>query len=405
MEDSNLVNTQSIANILTLRYDPTIRPRLPPKIWKDFISELKPISHTHLEHIICEEIFKKIDNANSKDICIALSGGIDSTLMLCLTRKIFPNLKINAVSIRFANSVDETGQAARIAENFEAEHHIIDVENYLEELPKAISIIKQPFWDLHWYHVVKKSSQIGNILISGDGGDEVFGGYTFRYEKFIKNLKTNSRPIDKIHNYLDCHIRDHVPDQEKLFGQKIPFSWSMIDKQMMQFFDNPLTPIEQVFLADYNGKLLYNFNPINSKICNHFGVEVIAPMLSEKIISYGLSIPWNLKYDEINGIGKLPLRILLKENNAINLVSKQKLGFNVNTINLWKTHGFDICSQFLESSHVIENDWINRNWVKKYLKKEQEDIRYINKFYGLLALEIWYRLFISKDMSKDEKLI
>ena len=65
------------------------------------------------------------------------------------------------------------------------EHHIVHLKNYLSELPKAISIIKLPFWDLHWYYVVKKAKTLSKTLISGDGGDELFTGYTFRYKKFL----------------------------------------------------------------------------------------------------------------------------------------------------------------------------------------------------------------------------
>ena len=402
--DINSLDIKSIVNILTLRYDPTITPNLTPKNWKDFVSDDKPISYENIEDMISEEISKKIDHIGSQGVCIALSGGVDSALMLCLTRKLFPNLKINAVSIRFANSLDETGDAARIAEHFEAEHHIIDVENYLEELPKAISIIKQPFWDLHWYYVVKKSSTLGSILISGDGGDEIFGGYTFRYKKFLKNTKIKSKPETKFHNYLDCHERDHVPDQEKLFGKKIPFSWNLISEHIMPFFKTPLSPIEQVFLADYNGKLLYNFNPINSRICEYFGVNVIAPMLSDKVISYGIKIPKQLKYDQNNDVGKLLLRRILEKHNVKNFISNQKLGFNVNTINLWKNYGKELCQTYLLDSRITKEGWIEKDWINKYINVDDLNVRYINKFLGLLAFEIWYRLFISKEISPNTTL-
>ena len=100
---------------------------------------------------------KKLNYINEQEISIALSGGVDSALMLSLLRKTKPDVKINAISIKFANSIDETPAASKIAEKYNADHHIIHLENYLSELPKAISIIKLPFWDLHWYYVVKKS--------------------------------------------------------------------------------------------------------------------------------------------------------------------------------------------------------------------------------------------------------
>ena len=157
MEISNsTVNSSSIVDILTLRYDTSIQPNLPKKTWEDFIPIDKPPNVTSIESSICSEIESNLESYNSKDVSIALSGGIDSTLVLSLLRKTNPDLKINAVSIKFANSVDETPTAAKIAERFDAEHNVIQLENYLSELPKAISIIKLPFWDLHWYYVVKE---------------------------------------------------------------------------------------------------------------------------------------------------------------------------------------------------------------------------------------------------------
>ena len=53
----------------------------------------------------------------------------------------------------------------------------------------------------------------------------------------------------------------------------------------------------------------------------------------------------------------------------------------------------------------MNDGWINPDWVSKYIDKHDLEIRYINKFYGLLAFEIWYRLFVTKEMRNDEKLI
>jgi asparagine synthase (glutamine-hydrolysing) len=398
------INPSSIVNILTLRYDPSIIPNLPKKTWNDFKSN-NIIPNTELiENLILKDISKNLESLNPKKLCIALSGGVDSTLILSLIRKSNPDLEIEAISIKFANSVDETINASKIAEKFEANHHIIDIDNYLSELPKAISLIKQPFWDLHWYYVVKKSQTLSKLLASGDGGDEVFGGYTFRYEKFLSLTTSDSTPLEKVKAYLSCHERDRVPDQEYLFGPKSNFTWNSIYDSLLPYFDNSLSRLEQVFVADYNGKLLYNFNPINAKITKSFGVTVIAPLLNQNVINYGIKIPTIFKYDEFNNIGKLPLRELLVKNHADSLISKEKLGFNVNTVNLWKSHAHAICKEFFDNANIVKDGWISNEWIKKYIDKPDLDVKYINKFLGLLAFEIWYRLFITKEMNENETL-
>ena len=401
---NSLMDPSSLVNILTLRYDPKITPLLPTKTWHDFETNNEPPNTDLIEKLISENVSEKLKSLNSKKISIALSGGVDSTLILALIRKYNPDLKIDAISIKFENSVDETQNASKIAEKFEANHHIVFLENYLSELPKAISQIKLPFWDLHWYYVVKKSQTLSNVLTSGDGGDEIFGGYTFRYEKFLSLTNTESTPLEKVKAYLSCHERDRVPDQETIFGQKSNFSWDSIYKLLLPFFDNSLSRLEQVFVADYNGKLLYNFNPINSRIVKNFNVNLITPLLNEKLISYGLKIPIKFKYDQNKNIGKLPLRKLLLKNNAEHLISKEKLGFNVNTLNLWKNHAYDICQSYLVKSRIVEDGWIKNNWIQKYLHKDNLDIKYVNKFLGLLAFEIWYRLFVTKELSPNIKL-
>jgi len=152
-----LVNPTAICNILTLRYNPEIKPLLPIKTWKDFQPDNAVISIEHIENTISGLLKQKIESNKIKKISIALSGGIDSTLILAMLRKLFPDIEIEAITIKFAKSTDESSVAAKIAENFEANHHIVYLENYLEELPKAISVVNMPFWDLHWYHVAKKS--------------------------------------------------------------------------------------------------------------------------------------------------------------------------------------------------------------------------------------------------------
>ena len=398
------INPSSVVDILTLRYDPSIKPNLPIKTWKDFQPTIHPPNILQIEKSICNYIQQKLEKFQDEKVSIALSGGVDSTLVLSLLRKIKPEININAISVRFADSIDETNTAAKIAEKFDAEHHIVNLENYLSELPKAISMIKMPFWDLHWYYVVKKSQTLSKVLISGDGGDELFGGYTFRYEKFLSLTSENSSPLEKVNAYLQCHERDRVPDQDKIFNQKSNFSWESIHNILLPYFGNQLSRLEQVFLADYNGKLLYNFNPINSNIIQNFDMKLLTPILNDELISISSHIEKSQKYDESNNLGKLPLRTILKQNRHDSLVGQQKLGFNVNTINLWKKHGHKLCKEFLTDCRVVKDGWINDSWIQKYIDYPELDVRYVNKFFGILAFEVWYRLFITKEMNSNTTL-
>jgi asparagine synthase (glutamine-hydrolysing) len=394
---------KSIQEILTLRYDTTLNSKLQKLSWKDFVPRNPQVSLDIIEKLITDEITNKINPEKSK-ISLALSGGVDSTLVLALIRKQFPKVPIETISIKFTDSIDESTSASKTAEYFETNHSIISIENFLQELPKAIHISQKPFWDLHWYYVVKKASSFSNCLVSGDGGDELFGGYSFRYSKFLTLVDQNSSPMDKVKAYLQCHERDRVPDQENIFIEKLKFSWNSIHDILLPYFDNSLSLLDQVFLADYNGKLLYNFSPINSKLHNYFKMDSVTPILSKNLIDYSTHIAHNQKYDQENKIGKIPLRMLLKNLGAEKFVNTTKLGFSMNTLNLWKNHGQKICKSYLIEARIIQDGLINDDWVKKYIDTSNLDVSYVNKFLGLLAFEIWYRLFITKEMKPDEQL-
>ena len=397
------VEPYSITNILTLRYDPSVTPIFPKKTWQD-ISPQSFQTVDFFEKLIEKNINHTIETHQTKKISIALSGGVDSTLVLAMIRKMFPDIEINAISIKFADSIDETKRASEIADKFEANHLVLHVENYFQNLPEAISIVKLPFWDLHWFYVVNKAKTLSKILASGDGGDELFGGYTFRYQKFLSLVNSNSTPLEKVKAYLLCHERDRVPDQELLFSTNAKFSWDNIHEILLPYFDNPLSSLEQVFLADYNGKLLYNFTPVNSRILENFEMKSLSPLLSNELISNALKIAKEQKYDESSNVGKLVLRKLLSKFDINSIITNEKLGFNVDSIKLWEAHGHQICSEYLNNSRIVNENWINADWIEKYIDRSDLDIRYINKFYGLLAFEIWHRIFITKEMNANTKL-
>ena len=356
-----------------------------------------------VEKSIREEISHEI-GTNTGKIGISLSSGIDSTLILALLREEYPSNEIESVSVKFRESTDETDASKKISEKFQTNHHILEIDNFLEELPKAISIVKQPFWDLHWYYLVKKMKNFTNVFLSGDGGDELFGGYTFRYKKFFELTSKNSTTNEKIIAYLNCHERDWVPDQESIFDKENQFKWNDIYKILEPYFDNTLPRLTQVFLADYNGKLTHNMQPLYKLIHDYFSIRNITPMQNEELIQFSCILRNDQKYDFKSNLGKIILVNLLDKYNLKHLTSLQKQGFSVNTSNLWNTYGKKTFLYYFDKSRLIEDKIINSDWIEKHISKNDLDTRYINKFLGILALEIWYRLLVTKEMNENEKL-
>ena len=356
-----------------------------------------------VEKSIREEISHEI-GTNTGKIGISLSSGIDSTLILALLREEYPSNEIESVSVKFRESTDETDASKKISEKFQTNHHILEIDNFLEELPKAISIVKQPFWDLHWYYLVKEMKNFTNVFLSGDGGDELFAGYTFRYKKFLKLTNENSTSNEKIIAYLNCHERDWVPDQESIFDRENQFNWNDIYKILEPYFDNKLPRLTQVFLADYNGKLTHNMQPLYKSIHDYFSIRNITPIQNEGLIQFSCMLRNEQKYDFKSNLGKIILVNLLEKYNLKHLTSIQKQGFSVNTFNLWNQYGKEIFLHYFDKSRLVEDKIINSDWIDKHISKNDLEPRYINKFLGILALEIWYRLLVTKEMNENEKL-
>lgn len=391
-----------IVDILTLRYNPA--PSSNRLDWNEFTTKDTPKNILDLiEQTIADNLINNLQNYDKT--AVSLSSGVDSTLVLAILRKTFPNLRIESMSVTFADSLDESPAAKKISEKFETNHHVLYIENFLQHLPKAISIAKLPYWDLHWYYVAEKVKSLSKVFLSGDGGDELFGGYTFRYQKFLSTLKPNSSSLDKAKLYLDCHERDWVPDQNDVFGTKSEFSWEKIYAVLEPFFTNSLPPLSQLFLADYNGKLIYNMLPLYDKFHKHFEIKYLAPILSKELISIATHIPNESKYNLETNTGKILLRQILKKFEVEQLVTEKKQGFSINTTNLWVTTGKKICKYYLDSARTVKDGWINSTWINKYIDKDDLDARYVNKLLGLLAFEVWYRLFVTEEITPEEKLV
>ena len=398
---------------MTLRYDPTsastneIRniPHKEISNWRQHANVIP--SDKDIENAIRRLIKTRIEEYRLSHITVALSSGIDSNVILSLIRKAFPTIDIECLTVNFDDGSIESIDARKIAESQNAGFHEIHVENPLRDLPLLLSIIKEPRWNVYQYYFIEKARTISNTLFTGDGGDELFAGYIFRYKRFLENVKSGYYWLDRVQTYLQCHERDWVPDQEDMFGAEIGFTWSSIYLMLKKYFDNDLDPLEQVLLADYHGKLMYDFIPTNEKYFKHFNIKGIAPLLSNEIIDLSVRIPGSLKYDFASNIGKIQLHEIIKRNiSSSYFAENRKIGFGMDLVKFWFRIGKEIVTSNLEKGRIFEDKVINREWYAKSLTRisQNKDPRYISKMLQLLSLEIWYKLFITYEMGSTSSL-
>lgn len=386
-----------IKNYLTIRYDPKEKPLFKKTNWRDFVPKYSDPDGILTEKLLIKSIHKRLAT-NKEPIALSLSSGIDSTLTLGLLRKALPDVDITGVCAVFEGGYDESVRAKIIAKKFDAKFTIVKIDSIFNNMSELISIAEKPRWNTYQHYVAKEAKKNSSILINGDGADEIFCGYTFRYHKFLNNLPTDADWISKTKNYLDCHNRDWVPDQKQMFGKSIKFDWNDIYKYFKNYFHNPLNALEQIMLADYNGKLIFDFIPTAKKIFKYYGLKGFSIYMDKNLIDFALHLPIEQKLDKTNQKGKLVLRKITKR-LGINHIDEKK-GFSPDLLIDWQRYGKQICEEILLDNdiEIYRKKIINPLWVNKALDRidADGDIRYLNRIVSILALEFYVEAFMAK---------
>ncbi len=357
-----MLNSKEIESLLTLRYNYHSTPFLPHKNIKDFEPWDEPKTgwaryiQTSLEMKIWEEL-------NQYDtIGISLSSGLDSTLLLALIRKVFPKKDIRAC---IDNCSGEEARAEEQAIKYGAKINLLSLNSVLPKLSEYVKIAQEPRYNVYHEAMAKLAQVVGcDVLVTGDGGDELFGGYIFRYNQF-NNLNDG---------YLYCHLNDWVDDQSDLIKG---FSWFNYE---LMFGKRTIPTLQQVMLADYNGKLLHEFLPLGRKISRYHNIPIKTPFMELRDIATHIPIDRQMTLGQ-NPVGKLVLREIA-DNIGLEH-SPTKIGYSVDIVSEYERNERRIWEK-IENINPKVYDYINVDWLKNHRMDYSK--RTINKIYQILAL-------------------
>jgi asparagine synthase (glutamine-hydrolysing) len=178
------------------------------KINADAITDKINISFNDARKEVKNLVYESVQSRSISDVPLGtfLSGGVDSSVVsLCLSQGV--ENKIDTFSIGFKNEgYDESDKSRLVAKLINSNHHefIIDENDLKHNIHEIILNFDEPFADssaLPTYLVSKKTRTHVKVALTGDGGDEVFGGYNKHYMGKIN--KTYTSFIPKIaHNTL-----------------------------------------------------------------------------------------------------------------------------------------------------------------------------------------------------------
>jgi len=148
-----------------------------------------------------------------------LSGGIDSSIVVGLMSKLTDNVKTFSIGFD-EKDFDELKYAKIASEKFNTQHKEFNVNvNLIKDIPFIMNQFDEPFVDpsaLPTYYLCKLTREYVKVALSGDGGDEIFAGYT-RYIPWTQDK------ILKFYRFVPNIIKNRISvlDSEKPFIRKL----------------------------------------------------------------------------------------------------------------------------------------------------------------------------------------
>ena len=127
-----------------------------------------------------KKIIRNISEIPEVPLSLLLSGGIDSSLVLALLRKVYPQVPISTFTLAKTKDYPDMLFARKIAELFDTEHNeiILSEEEYSKFLGEYNNVKRYDFkGDINVYILCCFAKEFSNVIVTGDGGDECFGGY------------------------------------------------------------------------------------------------------------------------------------------------------------------------------------------------------------------------------------
>lgn len=331
------------------------------------------------------------------DINIALSGGIDSSLVYAYANQVRQTRGITVS--QHEHEFDESIVAEKYAKHLNAPHLIVPtkIENKLELLNKLLLHFDQPYADSSFiptYFLCKTASNYSKVLIGGDSGDEIHNGYSgFRVLPYAISLNRNRilRPLTlvilkSLRLLTQGYRKRELNKLISLIGasdiNELLFNWNC------WFPSNPKSYPLNPFLYDSN-KVYKTFTSFHPGIKDYHAItacyfkkrmqsdylrksemmsmynslEFRVPMLDEDLVQYSLSIPYKQK--SIRKTQKVILRKLHERVYPKELSQLKKKGFSI-PLDTWL--GIDNLNKI--KSELEREDGI----VHKFIKSDYIDI-------------------------------
>ena len=354
------------------------------------------------------DIFKRsMDRHLIADVEIGatISGGMDSSAITAITSKYFAKLNTFTgyfdTSNIFSNdrSYSERQDAMVISKKFHTVHHerLITPKDVFKTLPGIVWHLEDPKVAMcYTYYTISElvASKL-KVNLSGNGGDEVFGGYPWRYG-LVEKIKNKSE-FDKVfYDYWSRLVKDVQKKKfftPKIFSKMDPKGPNKEYKKIIRAVDG-LSPVNKSMYFEFK-TFLHGLLLVEDKMAMAFSLESRVPFLDFEMLDLTARIPGNLKYK--NGVSKYLLKKAFKPLLPECILNKRKQGFTPPDRTWYNRELKTEIRDFLLGRKAISGEYINPEFVDKTLLRHEAGSDERLLIWSLLYFEQWCRIFLAND--------
>lgn len=402
------------------------------------------IDYNHTEKWFTSHLYELLHDSvrlhlrSDVEVGCYVSGGVDSSLLASLARHLCPNSYVKGFNGRFIDGpeYDESFYARALANDKGLDLYVRDIteQDFVDNIQKVIWHLDQPTAGPGSFPQFLVSQHVGQhvkVVLGGQGGDEIFGGYArylvayfeqcikgaidgtlnngnyvVSYESIIPNLESlrQYKPLlrefwssglfgDRDERYLRLVNRankfgsilaDDVVDEKALFEEFQSIFWrSNVGTE--SYFDS---------MTHFDFKtLLPALLQVEDRMSMAHGVEARVPFLDHPLVEFAATIPADIKFR--NGELKRLLKAVFSSYlPAAIRERKDKMGFPV-PLNLWLKRGGiarDFIGDLLGSQRALNRPYLGKGMSVDAVLDSQSP--YSRNLWALLSLEVWHQQFL-----------
>ncbi|HBZ0356633.1 TPA: asparagine synthase (glutamine-hydrolyzing) [Clostridioides difficile] len=381
----------------------------------------RDVNEDDIRNIVVDSIVTHMEE--EKEIGTFLSGGIDSSIITTVASQINPNIKSFSASFS-VKGYSELEVAKKTADKLGIENIQINItqDEYIKSLPNVIYSLDDPIADpseVGLYFLIKEAGKHVKVALSGEGADELFGGYNIykeystmksvvnspTYIKSILGRVSELMPNIKGRNYL---YRATTPLEKRYIGNAKVFENSEVkrfffkykEKNIYEYLLSNLYRDAQKNNYDYISKMQHidvntwlqgDILQKISKLSTAEQVELRVPFLYKDVFDVAKNLRMEQKINKNNT--KVLLREAFREIVPEHVVQRKKLGFPT-PIRVWLKDSLgDIVKETIYNSNVDE--FIDKKYAIKlldtHLKGHRDNSR---KIWTIFTFCLWHQLFI-----------